>query len=58
MKRKREGFNTEGAEVGAQSSQRRDLGRSLVAVVPPLRGPTRQTSARNKKSGRSGRDDG
>jgi hypothetical protein len=40
-KREEKRFNTEGTEAGAQSSQRRDPGRSLVAVVPPLRGPTR-----------------
>jgi len=43
--------------LGTQRAQRRSLGRSLVAVVPPLRGPTRRTAARKKKSGRSGRDD-
>jgi len=26
-------------------------------MIPPLRGPTRQKAARQKKSGRSGRDD-
>jgi len=29
----------------------------LVALVPPLRGPTRRKAARKKRSGRSGRDD-
>jgi len=29
-----------------------------VATVPPLRDPARQTAARKKKPGRSGRDDG
>ena len=29
----------------------------VVAMVPPLRGPTRHKTARKKKSGRSGRDD-
>ena len=29
----------------------------LVAVIPPLRGPARYKTARQKKSGRSGRDD-
>src|ERR1700676_5203754 len=43
---------------GKRRAQRRGGGRWLVAVVPPLRGPTRPNAARRKKSGRSGRDDG
>ena len=30
----------------------------MVATVPPLRGPTRHKTARKRKSGRSGRDEG
>ena len=29
----------------------------VVATIPPLRGPTRQNAARQRKSGRFGRDD-
>ncbi len=29
----------------------------VVATIPPLRGPTRHTTARKRRSGRSGRDD-
>ncbi len=36
---------------------RRKAARSDEKQIPPLRGPTRQNAAREKKSGRSGRDD-
>ena len=42
----------EGAEKGGKSTCVQ-----LVATIPPLRDPTRHTTARRKRSGRSGRED-
>jgi hypothetical protein len=36
---------------------KRDSRRGGCAAIPRLRGPTRQSAARKRKSGRSGRDD-
>jgi len=71
-KAKRDG-NTEFTEIRTQRARRIEqegfltsqtpfgmmgLGQQLdLATIPPLRGPTRQKSARRRKSGRSGRDD-
>jgi hypothetical protein len=46
------------AECGESLVPSSLMGGSLVATVPRLRGPTRQSAARKKKSGRFARDDG
>jgi hypothetical protein len=53
-KEKRQRRDAENAQIHREEKAREE---GAEKQIPPLRGPTRQTAARKRKSGRSGRDD-